>query len=226
MFERVRVLPAVIATLALLMSLKVVSVWTGLDRQLSPVRTAYASSAKTEGEHEEPVEAKREADSHNAENRSANHAPGYEESVDLPQYLSSSEVDLMNSLADRRLTIEQREKELNLRERMIAATEMRVDEKIGELKALEATINAALDAKEQAEDEQMKSLVKMYETMKAQDAARIFERLDQDVLLSVVKRMKASKMAAVMSKMTPQAAKELTTALAKGEDYSLTQMIE
>lgn len=217
MFERVKVLPAVIAMLALLMSLKVVSVWTGLDRQLSPVRTAYASSPKAEDKQEAPAESAHEPE---------NHAPAREEEVDVPRYLSSSEVDLMNSLADRRLLTEQREKELNLRERMIAATEMRVDEKIDELKALEATINAALDAKDKAEDEQMQSLVKMYETMKAKDAARIFEKLDQDVLLSVVKRMKASKMAAVMSQMSPQAAKELTTALAKGEDYSLTQMIE
>src|SRR6185369_3324386 len=63
------------------------------------------------------------------------------------------------------------------------------------------------------EDIKIRSLVKIYETMKPKDAARIFEELDMPVLLTVVDRMKESKVAGIMTYMTPQKAKDLTIQL-------------
>ncbi|HEX4889092.1 MAG TPA: hypothetical protein VFW37_01810, partial [Alphaproteobacteria bacterium] len=58
-------------------------------------------------------------------------------------------------------------------------------------------------------------LVKVYEDMKPKSAAAIFDQLDMDVLLAVAKRMDEAKMAQVLSKMTPDAAKRLTLEMAK-----------
>jgi len=60
----------------------------------------------------------------------------------------------------------------------------------------------------------MKSLVKVYESMKPKDAARIFERLEMDILIDVTVRMKEVKMAAVLAKMESEKARELTVRLA------------
>ena len=54
----------------------------------------------------------------------------------------------------------------------------------------------------------------MYESMKAKSAARIFDRLELDVLVPVAKQMKPRKLADVMARMTPEAAERLTVALA------------
>ena len=63
------------------------------------------------------------------------------------------------------------------------------------------------------ENEKIKSLVKVYEAMKPQDAAKIFEQIDMDILLSVAVHMKEAKLAQILSKMNPEKAKELTVEL-------------
>src|SRR3546814_17091245 len=60
---------------------------------------------------------------------------------------------------------------------------------------------------------QMQSLVKIYESMKPKDAARIFEELDMEVLLEVVERMKERKTAPILAEMNPERAKTGTPEL-------------
>jgi flagellar motility protein MotE (MotC chaperone) len=88
-----------------------------------------------------------------------------------------------------------------------------VDEKLADLKQVEASIQAAMTA-EQTTNEQMASLVKIYETMKPKDAARIFDQLDFTVLVEVVSRMREMKSAPVLAAMDPEKAKLVTVALA------------
>ena len=51
--------------------------------------------------------------------------------------------------------------------------------------------------------------------MKPPEAAKIFETLDQPVLLGVVQRMKPAKTAAIMAQMNPEKAKYITVALTR-----------
>ena len=51
--------------------------------------------------------------------------------------------------------------------------------------------------------------------MKADEAARIFEQLDMDVLLNVIERMREAKVAPVLAEMDPLRAKTVTTQLAE-----------
>src|SRR3546814_19626533 len=59
------------------------------------------------------------------------------------------------------------------------------------------------------------SLVKIYESMKPKDAARIFEHLDMEVLLEVVERMKERKTAPILAELDPERASTVTLELAK-----------
>jgi flagellar motility protein MotE (MotC chaperone) len=67
----------------------------------------------------------------------------------------------------------------------------------------------------EGQQQQMENLVKIYETMKPEEAAHIFETLDMPTLLGVVLRMKPKSTAPIMAKMAPDKAKELTIALTK-----------
>jgi len=131
---------------------------------------------------------------------------------------SAAEVDVLSSLSDRRTTLDAREQTLELRENLIAAAERRVDGKIAELKTIESTIEDLLGTREGAEENQLVALVKMYEAMKAKDASRIFETLDEPILLSVAGRMKPEVLAQVMAAMTPDRAQKLTVKLARRFD--------
>jgi flagellar motility protein MotE (MotC chaperone) len=130
------------------------------------------------------------------------------------QVASASQVDVMNGLSKRRRELDAREGQLNTQANMIAAAEKRVDAKIAQLQKLQAQMNALLVQRDDAQKAQIASLVKTYSTMKAKDAARIFNNLPDEVLIPVAHDMKPDIMALVLANMNPDAAKSLTIKLA------------
>jgi flagellar motility protein MotE (MotC chaperone) len=135
-------------------------------------------------------------------------------SSDLVANVSSAEMDVLTSLADRRDALEQRQRELDLRANILVATEKRVDDKIGQLKALQSRIEAMLGQRDAKELEQLDGLVKIYTAMKPKDAARIFAALDDTVRIGVAARMKADIMAGIMAALPSDVAQKLTVELA------------
>ena len=127
---------------------------------------------------------------------------------------SASELDVVNSLRKRRRELDAREAQLNAQSNMIAAVEQRVDGKIAQLKQLQIQINALLGQRDEAQKAQIAALVKTYSTMKAKDAARIFNTLPDEVLVPVAHDMKADILALVLANMNPDNAKTLTVKLA------------
>ncbi len=140
--------------------------------------------------------------------------PADELTSDLVANVSSAEMDVLTSLADRRDALEQRKRELDLRANIIAATEKRVDDKIGQLKVLQSRIEAMLGQRDAKEIEQLDGLVKIYTAMKPKDAARIFAALDDRVRIGVAARMKADIMAGILAALPSDVAQKLTVELA------------
>ena len=132
--------------------------------------------------------------------------------------MTQAEIELLQQLAERREALDGRARELEVREGMLGAAEARIDKKINEFKVLQATIEGLMKKYGDQQDAKMQSLVKIYENMKPKDAARIFEELDMDTLLSVAERMKERKLAPVMAKMNPNKAREVTVELSKLRD--------
>ncbi len=133
---------------------------------------------------------------------------------DEDQLSSASEVDVMNSLTKRRKELDAREGQLTIQANMIAATEIRVDAKIAQLKQLQAQMTALLGQRDEAQKAQIASLVKTYSTMKAKDSARIFNSLPDDVLVPVAQQMKPDVLALILANMNSDNAKALTVKLA------------
>lgn len=134
---------------------------------------------------------------------------------DDPALFSQAEIDLLQKLASRRAELEKWSQELEMREGLLKAAEQRIDRKVGELRQIQDKIKGMLRQYDKEQEDKLKSLVKIYETMKPKEAARIFMELDMPVLLDVIERMKEIKSAAIMSKLEPEKAKKLTTELAK-----------
>lgn len=130
------------------------------------------------------------------------------------QVTSASEVNVVNSLSKRRRELDVRDSQLAIQANMIAAAEARVDAKIAQLKQLQAQITASLVQHDDAQKAQIASLVKTYSTMKAKDAARIFNSLPDEVLVPVAHDMKSDILALVMANMNSESAKDLTVKLA------------
>ena len=127
---------------------------------------------------------------------------------------SAAERAVLESLGKRRETLKEHEGQLDLREKLLQATEERIKKRVNELKELEQRIENSVEEKRQQEVSEVAGLVTMYETMKPKDAARIFDRLSLPILLKVVRQMKPRKMADILAKMSPAAAEKLTVAIA------------
>jgi flagellar motility protein MotE (MotC chaperone) len=135
-----------------------------------------------------------------------------------PIIFSQSEIEILQNLSTRRKEIDLREDAVVKREVLLQAAEKRLEEKIGELRNIKGEIEALIRKYNEQEETELKSLVKIYETMKPKDAARIFDELDLKVLLQVFQRMKEAKTAPILASMSPARAKEVTTQLAERRD--------
>ena len=128
--------------------------------------------------------------------------------------LTESEVEVLQGLVARREALEVRGRELDMREATIKAAEARLVQRIKDLEQIRSTVEAKLKQQETVEEGRLKSLVKVYETMKPKDAARIMEQLDTPVLLDMLERMKEPKIAPILAAMEPAKAKSVTAELA------------
>ena len=135
---------------------------------------------------------------------------GSDERVYTPE-----ELVVLQSLGGRRAELDEREQILEARERQLAVAEQRIDQKIAELSTLQARIEELLAAYDAQEDEQLMSLVKIYQTMKPKDAAAIFATLEMDILLEIISRMSTIRSAPVLAQMDPLRAQEVTEELAR-----------
>lgn len=140
-----------------------------------------------------------------------------------PFNYTDEEVDVLQQLAKRRAELDQRARQLDEREALVKAAEQRMEQKMAELKALQATVQDLLKQRSAADEQQLQSLVKIYENMKPKAAAQIFEEMDMDVLLDVVARMNERKVAPILALVSPTRAKELTFELAQRRQMPIPQ---
>lgn len=123
--------------------------------------------------------------------------------------------EMYQDLLKRRQALDDKEKQISQREALVEASQKEIDRKYGELESLKTEIQGLLKKQTEEEDERITSLVKIYSGMKPKDAARIFNTLDMDVLLSVVSKMPESKAGLIIANMDADPARTLTTMLAE-----------
>jgi flagellar motility protein MotE (MotC chaperone) len=127
---------------------------------------------------------------------------------------SPGERAVLERLQTRRQELDTRNREIEMRENLLKAAEKRLEAKVAELKNTENRVTTAMGTRDKVEAERFKSIVSMYENMKAKDAARIFDRLDMKILVDVSTQMNPRKMSEILAQMSPDAAERLTVELA------------
>jgi flagellar motility protein MotE (MotC chaperone) len=127
---------------------------------------------------------------------------------------SAAERAILERLQERRQELDKRARELDIREGLIADAEKRVESKLMQIKEGEQELAVAAQKKDEVEAARFKSLVTMYESMKPRDAAKIFDRLEVNVLLQVASMMNPRSMSEILALMAPDRAEQLTVELA------------
>lgn len=209
-----RILPLLIIVAFLALSVRLGEVWTQSGNLSGSVMAQNEDDAAEEILSEEdlsedmvPLDEMAQADISRPELSS--------EGDDLDMEYSEARQDLYDSLAERRRQLDARERDISRREALLRATEEQIDLKAAELARLKTEIQDLLGQQEEAEAARIGSLVKIYEGMKAKDAARIFNTLDMDILLEVVSQMSERKSAPILAAMEAERARNLTQLLAE-----------
>jgi flagellar motility protein MotE (MotC chaperone) len=122
---------------------------------------------------------------------------------------------LLEGLRARRTELDAREQAAAAREMVLAAAERRLAQRIDELTALQQRLQATERSGSEREEAGWRQLVKLYESMRPRDAAAIFDELDLPVLVQLVDRMREAKAAPVLGAMKPERARLLTAELAR-----------
>jgi flagellar motility protein MotE (MotC chaperone) len=138
--------------------------------------------------------------------------------------ISAAEFRLLQSLQERRQTLDSRERDIVTRENVLKAADGRIGERMAALKTVEGNIQKLLGQVDDLEAARIASLVAVYEKMKPKDAARIMEGLDEEVLLKIAQRMKTQPMALILANMSGERARRVTQRLAAIDSPDLSPM--
>ena len=136
--------------------------------------------------------------------------------------ISPSERAILERLQARRQELEQRAREVEIRESLLKAAERRIESKVEEVRSNDAKTGAAAAQKAEADAARFKGIITMYEGMKPKDAAKVFDRLEMNVLYDIASQIAPRKMADILGLMQPESAERLTVELARraGSDKS------
>ncbi|MGH1403514.1 MAG: MotE family protein [Alphaproteobacteria bacterium] len=211
MFRGLRVLPLFVIVAFLAFSVRLSEVVVGIS-SISDRAYAAQEEEKTEEHHEEEMKGHGEVeavDSHAAK------APEWRDASDSDFDLSDVKMEMFEDLMSRRAQLDKMEKDFHVREALLKAAEQELDRKYQELNTLKQEIEGLLGQQKEEEQGRIKSLVKIYEGMKPKDAARIFDTLDIDVLVSVLSKMSERKISPILAAMNPERARSVTIMLAE-----------
>lgn len=209
-FPRPRLLPATIAAMALLLSMKSI----GLAR------------AALTGEGETPATSAPPAPHAAPGVVAATVSPAAPPAATAPAEAPVTEAErtLLLDLRHRRAALDARGRDLDQRDAVMAAAEQKLSARVVELTALQASLESLEAARVKHDSANWAGLVRVYETMKPRDAAVIFDALDMQVLLGVLDRMAERKAAPILAAMQPDRARLATQLLVEMRTRAVTPL--
>ncbi len=225
---QLRLLPVFILIILAAFSLRLADVFVGFGHLQN---NAYAASEEKEAkendehadedhgdmkdetadagdDHDEASPAKPKSDDEEKKARSK-----WRDATDEDFAYKSVKLDRMEDLEKRRKDLDAKAQKLMQQEALLKAAQLEMDRKYSELSQIRKQIETLLEEQQQTENDQVQSLVEIYEGMKAKEAAAIFNTLDMDILLQVVNAMSERKASPILAKMNPERAKSLTVLL-------------
>ena len=126
---------------------------------------------------------------------------------------TSSEIMILQELAERREALDAKAKDIDKRAIQLRVAETEIDKKVKQLKEYEQRLSKLINQYTLKEQENVSALVKLYASMKPKDAARIFNTMDIDITVAILRRMKPSSSSAILSQMNSEKAQAVTAEL-------------
>lgn len=137
--------------------------------------------------------------------------------------MSTEEFQLLTTLIEQSKKQQREEQDLDLEKRKLNAIKVELAKMLEDMADLEKKLVAVYKDQAATQEEHLKQIVKMFESMKPQAAAPIFSAMEPKVLLSILKQMKGNKTAAILAQLPPEKAAKITevmTYVAEGRELT------
>lgn len=122
---------------------------------------------------------------------------------------NEEEASILKDLAKKKHDLEVAHKKLKVEERTLKALRNSLQQYSTQLAEKEKAVMAS-NKKDKKVTAKVKELAKIYQSMKAPEAARILATLDMDIVLKIFGSISAMKSAPILAAMPPEKAKEIT----------------
>ncbi len=110
--------------------------------------------------------------------------------------------------------LKRREEELKIKEEKIKAIEAKVSKDLEKIEKRISRSKQQLEMQNEKTKENVQTLVKVYSSMKAGEAAKLIEAIDEDLALKIVSGMKSKVAGKVLSQLNVKVAKRISETLA------------
>jgi len=122
-------------------------------------------------------------------------------------------VDSLNFMQQKESELRKREEQLKEKEESLARIEKEVEQKTKQLLAIQKEIQSFKTEKQEGQNNKVRSLSKIYGTMKPKEAAKLLENLDDKIVMGIISTMTPDEAAAILSIMEVKKAAKISEAL-------------
>tara|TARA_Y100000780_G_scaffold231177_1_gene255653 strand:- start:169250 stop:169822 length:573 start_codon:yes stop_codon:yes gene_type:complete len=131
---------------------------------------------------------------------------------------SEAEIKLLQELDIRRIELERREQALRVREKLADLAEAELKDRVEKMNELQKQLTVLLKNLSNKEEAELVQLAKIYEEMRPNNAAIVLNKLDDNIVFDLFKRMNRKDTAKIMEKMDPIKARRISKMLAEKSD--------
>jgi flagellar motility protein MotE (MotC chaperone) len=119
----------------------------------------------------------------------------------------------LSALRQKENDIRKKEDQLKEKEDRLTKLEKEVEQKVKDLLALQKQIQALQNEKQESQNSRVRSLAKIYSTMKPKEAAKLMENLDDKLVMGIIAIMTPDQAASVLALMEVKKAAKISEAL-------------
>lgn len=122
-----------------------------------------------------------------------------EEKTPVVEIKTEDNADYLFKLAERKKELDAREEELNKRSAEISKQKSEVEAKLKELEESREKISSMLKERISSDAQKIDTLVQVYSNMKPNQAAKVFESMDEDLVIEILSKMKRKNAADILN---------------------------
>jgi flagellar motility protein MotE (MotC chaperone) len=124
-----------------------------------------------------------------------------------------SSTDSLNAIQQKETEIRKREEQLKEKEERLAKLEKEVEQKVKDLLVLQKEVQAVRTEKIETQNVKVRSLAKIYGSMKPKEAAKLMENLDDKLVMNIIATMTPDEAASILALMDVKKAAKISEAL-------------